>query len=83
MIKLSEEELDKYRDLVKDAQTTPVILIGDVDMSAQAWNRVQYFMRDMATKYKYDYMSHVINMKTGDIITIEEAKELERKKNES
>ena len=82
MIKLSEEELNIYRDLVKGAATTPVILIGDVDMSAQAWNKVQYFMRDMAVKYKYDYMSHVINMKTGEIITIEEAEELESKKNE-
>lgn len=80
---LSNEDLERYKELVREASNTPVITFqsGEKDLATLAWERVQYFMQDMANKYDYDYTGHVINMKNGEIVTIEEAKQIEKERN--
>lgn len=81
LIRISEEDLAKYRELVHVAQNAPVMTLrSDLPtFSETAWKNVQYFMKDMAEKYNYPYDKHVINMKNGDILTIKEAQQMEKK----
>jgi hypothetical protein len=84
-MKLDKQDLIEFQKLVKDAKNAPVIImkLGEKSWAEQAWDRVQYFMKDMAKKYNYDYDNYVINTKTGEIITIDEARKHEGSKNES
>ena len=81
MKRLTEVDLAKYRELVHVAQNTPVITMksGEEDWATRAWRNVQSYMQEMAKKYEYPYDKHIINMKTGEILTIKQAEELEKK----
>lgn len=51
---LTSKEWDKLSELHKKARTTPVMLIGGIDISEAAWDAVRRYMEELGRKYKVD-----------------------------
>ena len=67
--KISEVDLNKLLELYKKAQNTPVMLVGSVDLSQEAWNEAGIFQQELGKKYDYDWEKVAINGK-GEVIDI-------------
>ena len=49
---LSKDEWEKLSELYRQAQNTPLILIGGRDLSQTAWDAVRNYMRELGRKYR-------------------------------
>ncbi len=49
--KVTVEELDELQKAYQDARTTPVMLVGGVDVSGTAWGLVRTMMDRLSDKY--------------------------------
>ena len=84
MIKLSEEDNRKLRELHIRAQNTPVVSMtgsADADWSRLAWNVVSQFQQELGAKYGYDWQTHAITH-DGKVLTLEEAEKYKNKNKE-
>jgi len=48
---VTRKEADELRELYKDAQEAPYMLIGSSNPSESAWDAVRDYMDNIATKY--------------------------------
>jgi hypothetical protein len=55
MVSITREELTKLIGLYKNAQNSPVMRVGNVDLSASAWQDVALYMDELGKKYGYDF----------------------------
>ena len=69
-ITITTDELVELKKRQHRAQHTPVILIGGVDVSTEAWNKVREYGLMLSQKYGYIYENYAINTKTGEVIEI-------------
>ena len=50
-MKVTEDEVNKLKDLYKSAQNTPYMLIGNNNLDTSAWDCVRNYMDELAKKY--------------------------------
>jgi len=51
---ITEEEHKKLLKLYDEATSTPVMIVGGVDISAHAWKSVKDYMEELGKKYGYN-----------------------------
>lgn len=64
----SESEAKEVKRLHKEASTTPVMLVGSVDLSTSAWDFLTDYLEELAQKHNAPKGSG-INLKTMEFVS--------------
>ena len=70
-MRLTKSELKQLQKAYYHTKNTPVMLVGDVDISKDAAEAFQQLWADISKKYNIDPKKSGFHLKTGEIFTEE------------